>query len=83
MIFLRGYLDKENKKSISLVGFNDLITIRHCWTVYCKNIKFVGKSIKEYGECSPGEIELLKQILSPNDVVIEVCKKLEVIPLPC
>ena len=65
-------MDKENKDSISLGGFNDLIKMRDGWMVYNKNDKFIGKSIKHYGEWSQGELDLCKQFLTPNDVVIEV-----------
>ncbi len=61
-----------NRKSISFGGFNDLVMMKDGWMVYNKNDKFVGKSIKEYGEWSAGEINLLKQILKPNHIVIEV-----------
>ena len=70
--YLKRFLDIENKESISLGGFNDLIKMRDGWMVYNKNDMYIGKSIKEYGEWSQGEIELLKQNLNPNDVIIEV-----------
>ena len=65
-------MDIENKEFISLGGFNDLIKMRDGWMVHNKNDSYIGKSIKEYGEWSQGEIDLLKQILMPTDVVIEV-----------
>jgi len=57
---------------ISLGGFNDLIKMRDGWMVYNKNDVYIGKSIKEYGEWSQGEIDLCRQLLTPNDVIIEV-----------
>ena len=65
-------MDLENKEFISLGGFNDLIKMRDGWMVYNKNDTYIGKSIKEYGEWSQGEIDLCKNILSPSDRVIEV-----------
>ena len=65
-------MDLENKEPICLGGFNDLIKMRDGWMVYNKNDVYIGKSIKEYGEWSQGEIDICKQILSPSDVVIEV-----------
>ena len=62
----------DNQESISLGGFNDLIKMRDGWMVYNKNDKYIGKSIKEYGEWSQGEIDLCKKILTPTDFVIEV-----------
>ena len=70
--FLTRFLNIENKESISLGGFNDLIKMRDGWMVYNKNDRFIGKSIKEYGEWSQAEIDLCKQILLPTDCVIEV-----------
>ncbi len=65
-------MDIDNKGFISLGGFNDLIKMRDGWMVYNKNDKYIGKSIREYGEWSQGEINLCKQILNPSDLVIEV-----------
>ena len=69
---LTRFLDLENKEFISLGGFNDQIKMRDGWMVYNKNDSYIGKSIKEYGEWSQGEIDLCKQVLTPSDVVIEV-----------
>jgi len=65
-------LDLENKEPIFLGGFNDLIKMRDGWMLYNKNDLYIGKSIKEYGEWSQGEIDICKKILRPRDVVIEV-----------
>ena len=62
----------DNKEYISLGGFNDLIKMRDGWMVYNKNDKFIGRSIKEYGEWSQGEIDLCRQLLTPTDFVVEV-----------
>ncbi len=79
---LKRFLDIENKEFISLGGFNDLIKMRDGWMVYNKNDSYVGKSIKEYGEWSLGEIDLLKQILTPNDLIIEVGSNIGSLTLP-
>ena len=65
-------MENNKTKSISLGGFNELIKMRDGWMVYNKNDVYIGRSIKEYGEWSQGEINLCKQILNPNDLVIEV-----------
>ena len=65
-------MENNNKEPINLGGFNDLIQMRDGWMVYNKNDKYIGKSIKEYGEWSQGELDLCKQVLSSTDVVIEV-----------
>ena len=65
-------MDIDKKEFVSLGGFNDLIKMRYGWMVYNKNDSYIGKSIKEYGEWSQGEIDLCKKILNPRDQVIEV-----------
>ena len=65
-------MDLENKEPIFLGGFNDLIKMRDGWMLYNKNDLYIGKSIKEYGEWSQGEIDICKKILRPRDVVIEL-----------
>ncbi len=65
-------MESRKKESITLGGFNDLIKMRDGWMIYNKNDIFIGKSIKEYGEWSQEEINLCKQALTPDDVVIEV-----------
>ena len=65
-------MEKINKEFITLGGFNELIKMRDGWMVYNKNDKYIGKSIKEYGEWSQEELELCKRCLTPNDLVIEV-----------
>ena len=57
---------------ISLGGFNELVKAKYGWMIYNKNDTHIGASIREYGEWSPGEIEIIKQILKPSDVVIEL-----------
>ena len=39
---------------------------------YYKNDKYIGKSLREYGEFSEGEVHLFKQLTKTNDNVIEV-----------
>tara|TARA_X000001036_G_C20676310_1_gene804316 strand:+ start:369 stop:1223 length:855 start_codon:yes stop_codon:yes gene_type:complete len=65
-------MDSSKNEFVNLGGFNDLIKMRDGWMVYNKNDMYIGKSIKEYGQWSQGEIDLCKQILTPSDVVIEV-----------
>ena len=40
--------------------------------IYNKNDTYIGSSIREYGEWSQGEIEIIKQLVKPSDVVIEL-----------
>ena len=39
---------------------------------YYKNDEYIGKSLREYGEFSEGEVHLIKQLTKTNDNVIEV-----------
>ena len=57
---------------ISLGGFNELVKAKYGWMIYNKNDTYIGASIREYGEWSSGEIEIIKQLLEPTDVVIEL-----------
>ena len=65
-------MNDTQKNSIILGGFNNLIRMRDGWMVYDENDTYIGKSIKEYGEWCQEEIDLCKQCLKKNDVVIEV-----------
>ena len=57
---------------ISLGGFNELVKAKYGWMIYNKNDTYIGSSIREYGEWSSEEIEIIKQIVKPSDVVIEI-----------
>ena len=57
---------------ISLGGFNELVKAKYGWMIYNKNDTYIGSSIREYGEWSSGEIEIIKQLVKPSDVVIEL-----------
>jgi FkbM family methyltransferase len=51
--------------------FNHLRQCRHGVMLYNCNDTFVGKSLEYYGEWSEGEIDALRQIIRPGDVVVE------------
>ena len=57
---------------ILLGGFNELIKAKYGWMIYNKNDTYIGSSIREYGEWSSGEIEIIKQLVKPSNVVIEL-----------
>jgi len=46
--------------------------LKHGIFSYYKNDKFIGKSLREYGEFSEDEVHLIKQLTKTNDNVIEV-----------
>jgi FkbM family methyltransferase len=53
-------------------GFNNLKKCRHGVLLYNINDLEVGKSLSAYGEYKEGEIELLQQIIKPEDLVVEI-----------
>ena len=48
---------------ISLWGFHELVKAKYGWMIYNKNDTYIGSSIREYGEWSSGEIEIIKQLV--------------------
>jgi predicted O-methyltransferase YrrM len=46
--------------------------LKHGIFSYYKNDKYIGKSLREYGEFSENEVYLFKQLTKTNDNVIEV-----------
>ncbi len=53
-------------------GFNNLIKVRHGYTLYNKNDRYIGRSIELYGEFSEKEVALFEQICKVGFVVVEV-----------
>lgn len=51
--------------------FNELAPTRHGPMLYHANDRYIGASLRKYGEFSPGEGRLFAQILRPGDVVVE------------
>ena len=62
--------------------FNNLSLTREGWMLFNKNDVLVGRSLKEYGEYCHGEVELYKQLLAPEDIVIEVGANTGALTLP-
>ena len=52
--------------------YNRILNCRHGKFIFNDNDKYIGKSLKEYGEWSEGEIHLLTQICKKGDNIIEV-----------
>jgi FkbM family methyltransferase len=67
--------DKETPEiatpRIPLSGFNELIRGRHGMMLANKNDVYIGRSLREYGEFSEGEVDLFRQIVRPGSVVVE------------
>ena len=56
--------------------------LKHGIFSYYKNDKYIGKSLREYGEFSEGEVHLIKQLTKTNDNVIEVGSNIGTHTLP-
>lgn len=52
-------------------GFNTLSKCRHGWMLYHTSDRYIGRSLRKYGEFSEGEVHMFQQLLSPGHVVIE------------
>ncbi len=65
-----------------MADFNQLTMTRHGPMVANVNDKYVGTSILEYGEFSPGEARLFQQILTPDMLVIEVGANMGALTVP-
>ena len=61
----------DSTPHIPLSGFNELVRSRHGMMLYNKNDRYIGRSLKAYGEFSEGETALLRQIVKPGHVVVE------------
>jgi FkbM family methyltransferase len=53
-------------------GFNGLARVREGYYLYNRNDQYIGRAIAKYGEFSALEMQLLRQLCAPGDVVIEV-----------
>jgi FkbM family methyltransferase len=53
-------------------GFNDIAMCRSGPMLFNRHDRFIGASLRKYGEFSPGETEVFRQIVRPGDTVVEV-----------
>ena len=53
-------------------GFNEIAMCRSGPLLFNRNDQYIGASLRKYGEFSPGEVELFRQIVLPASTVIEV-----------
>lgn len=53
-------------------GFNQLAPCRHGPMLFNRYDRYVGQSLARYGEFSPGESRLFRQVLRPGQTVVEV-----------
>ncbi len=58
--------------TLPATGFNELAMCRHGPMLFNRNDRFVGASLRKYGEFSPGESELFRQLVQPGMAVVEV-----------
>jgi hypothetical protein len=57
---------------LETAGFNQLVAARDGYFLYNRNDLCIGRALEKYGEFSGLEMELLRQICGPGNVVIEV-----------
>ena len=62
----------EEKSLLPADNFNQLKKCRYGTFLYNINDIYIGKSLEIYGEYREAEIELLRQLIEPNDVIVEV-----------
>jgi len=60
----------------------DLINYEHGRLLYIPNDLYMGRFLREYGQYSPGEVEMFSKILRPGDIAIEVGAHLGVHTIP-
>jgi FkbM family methyltransferase len=53
-------------------GFNELAICRHGLMLFNRHDQYVGASLRKYGEFSPGESALFRQIVAPGMTVLEI-----------
>lgn len=53
-------------------GFNELALCRHGPMLFNRNDQYVGASLRKYGEFSPGESIVFRQIIKPGMTVVEI-----------
>lgn len=53
-------------------GFNELATCRHGLMLFNRNDRYVGASLRKYGEFSPAETTVFRTLIGPGMTVIEV-----------
>jgi FkbM family methyltransferase len=56
---------------LATAGPNRLVRARHGLALFNRHDMFVGRSLDQYGEFSPGESELFVQIVRPGNVVVD------------
>jgi FkbM family methyltransferase len=52
-------------------GFNEMAVCRDGPMLFNRYDTYVGAALRKYGEWSPGELELLRQIVAPGGIVVE------------
>jgi len=58
--------------SLPADGFNEIAQCRHGPMLFNRFDQYVGTSLRKYGEFSPGEAALFRQLVQPGMVVVEV-----------
>lgn len=61
----------RRSRKLASSGFQTMKQTRHGLLLFNRHDAYIGRSLDEYGEFSEGEVEVLRQLLKPGDVVIE------------
>jgi FkbM family methyltransferase len=61
----------RRSRRLATSGSAALKHTRHGPMLYNRHDAYIGRSLEEFGEFSPGEVELWRQMVKPGDVVIE------------
>jgi FkbM family methyltransferase len=62
----------SRSRLLEINGFNQLAQVREGYYLYNQNDIYIGKAIEKYGEYSDLELQILRQLCAPGDVVIEI-----------
>jgi len=68
----RGFADMQSFQSLDLSASVSLVHGRHGYFLVNSNDRYVGRSLLHYGEFSPYEAQLFRQLLRPGWCVVEV-----------
>lgn len=62
---------ESNQKPIECGDINQLVAAKHGWMLINKNDVYIGRSIRDLGEFSEGEVDVFRQMLRPGSWVVE------------
>lgn len=72
----------QRVRGLALGGHNEIRFCRHGVMMFNKNDRYVGRSLKVYGEFSPQEQLLLDALITPESIVYEVGANIGALTVP-